>query len=113
MDTKGGANGREYEGPTPVERCLACEADSGRHRGAVTFRQPPPIKVVAGKADPIARLLLWALDVAHTQNAGGGDPSRSRKRGNAPRVSQPLVFASIRPPFVSIRGSSLRLRVFA
>jgi len=32
-----------------VERCLACEADSGRHLKGVTFRQPP-VKVVVSKA---------------------------------------------------------------
>jgi hypothetical protein len=46
-----------------VERCLACEADSGRHRSAVTFRQPP-VKVVISKAYDYALPFLSAPDVA-------------------------------------------------
>jgi hypothetical protein len=79
-----------------VERCLACEADSGWHRSAVTFRQAP-VKVVVSKAYHYAHPFLCALYVAAHVNSGCGDPYRPRKRGNAPRVPPLCAF---------IRGSS-------
>ena len=46
-----------------MERCLACEADSGRHRSALTLRQPP-VKVVVTRACRYAHQFPCALDVA-------------------------------------------------
>jgi hypothetical protein len=69
-----------------VERCLAspvakamedkCEADSGRHRNAVTFRRPP-VKVVIA-AYNYAHRFLCALNVATRVKHRGGDPCRPR-----------------------------------
>ena len=85
---------------TALERGLACEADSGRHRGAVTVGQPP-VKVVVSKAYHRAHRFLCAPDVATHVKGGGGDPSASQARQRSKRRDLYLRKS------VSIRGSSV------
>jgi hypothetical protein len=89
-----------------VERCLACEADSGRHR---RNGPAPPGKVTLTGAFVTTRLFLCAFDVVRYIKTLGGDPfglaSEAALHGWRPYPRKSAVrFVFSSRPFVSIRG---------
>ena len=75
-----------------MERCLACEADSGRRRGAVTLLQPPDKEVVSDVYRDARRKAGWRpLSASQARQRSTGLASEATLHGPGKRGSAPSI----------------------
>ncbi len=93
------------EGMPPLERCLACEADGGRHRWCRNLEQPP-VKVIVSKDYNLYAPISIRARCHDTGKTRGGHPSAShppslklRRTRARQRSTVSLLAVSIRGPY--------------